>query len=338
MVSIDDIYRQTPLASICCLTYNQEKYISQTLESLLMQRTSFPYEIIVHDDASTDRTRKIIEDYASQFPLIIKPIFQEENKYSVYGINFQFDYVFSKAKGKYIALCAGDDFWIDPLKLQKQVDFLEMNSDFGLVHTQAARFRVSKRRFEGTHGYEVKDFEGLLTENTIATLTVCFRTSLLWQYIKEVNPQAQTKWTAEDFPMWLWFIKHSKIKYLEQITCIYRVLDKSISHHKDDLKRLQFTEGVYFIVDHYLNKYPGVKDEEKIRARYYSNMISMYFLNRRWDGIRKSMKIFYAANDWLNLLWITMTLPFFYSKFFIKASYRLRTIIFDALKIYPIRK
>ena len=333
-----DIKTQTPLASICCLTYNQENYIRQTLESLLMQRTSFSYEIIVHDDASTDGTRKIIESYAAEFPDIIKPIFQEENRYSLYGINFQFKYVFSKAVGKYVAMCAGDDFWIDPLKLQKQVDFLEKNPDYGVVHTKAARFIESKTRFEGTHGFEVDNFEELLTENTIATLTACLRNSLLKQYLKEVNPELKIKWTAEDFPMWLWFINHSKIRFLDEITCVYRVHGKSISHNKDGLKRLHFAEGIYAIVDHYLNEYPIVKCEKKIRARYYSNMISMFFLNKRWDGITKSMKIFYEANDWLNLLWIIMTLPFYYSKFFIKGSYRIRSEIFNLFNIYPIRK
>ena len=329
---------EKPLASIIVLAYNQEKYIVQTLEGLLMQRTSFPFEIIVHDDASTDETSNIIRRYASDFPGIIKPIYQQQNKYSLYGINFQFEYVFSKATGKYVAVCGGDDYWIDPLKLQKQVDFLENNPDFGLVHTRAVIYKEEINKFEGAHGYEVDDFESLLTENSIAALTVCLRNSLLKEYLKEVNPQAQRNWTSEDFPIWLWIINHSKIKFLNDITCVYRKHENSISHNKDEVKRLEFTEGVYAIVDYYLNKYPNLKSEKKIRARYYSNIIKMYFLNKRWDGIRDSLKIFFAARDWLNLLWIGITLPFYYSRFIVKGSYRVRAIVFDLFNVYPIRK
>lgn len=328
----------TPLVSVCCLAYNQEKYIRQALESLLMQRTSFRYEIIVHDDASTDDTQKIIEEYALNFPDIIRTIFQKENKYSIYGINFQYDYVFAKARGKYIAMCAGDDYWIDPLKLQKQVTFLEMNPDYGMVHTKAVIYKEDYNKFEKSLGYEVNNFESLLTENSIATLTVCLRNNLLKQYLHEVKPQNRPEWTTEDFPTWLWMMQHSQIKFIEDITSVYRARLGSISHVEDDAERLHFSEGVYEIVDYYLTTYPKVKSEKKIRARYYSNMISMYFLTRQWSGIRESAKIFYKANDWLNLLWIGITLPFFYSRFIIKGSYRVRSIVFNFFNIYPIKK
>lgn len=338
IINKHNVMIEKPLASIIVLAYNQEKYIIQTLEGLLMQRTSFPYEIIIHDDASTDETSNIIRGYTSNYPNIIKPFFQHENKYSLYGINYLFEYVISKTSGKYVAMCAGDDYWIDPLKLQKQVEFLENNPDFGMVHTKAVVYVEEKIKFEGAHGYEVNDFESLITENSIATLTVCLRKSLFKGYIKEVNPKSQPKWKAEDFPTWLWFINHSKIKFLNDITCVYRKHEQSISHNKDEIKNLEFSEGIYAIVDYYLNKYPKLKSEKKIRARYYSNMTKMYFLNKRWDGIRKSTKVFYDANDWLNLLWIGLTLPFFYSRFIIRASYRIRSIVFSLLKIYPVRK
>lgn len=327
-----------PLVSICCLAYNQENYIRQSIEGLLMQRTSFPYEIIIHDDASTDRTANIINEYVAEFPQIIKPIFQKVNKYSVYGISFQYEYVYTKAKGKYIAMCAGDDYWIDPLKLQKQVDFLEANLEYGLVHTRSAIYQQEEKCFKGIRGYEVNDFESLLTENTISALTVCIRKELLFEYLNEVIPQNRPTWSAEDFPTWLWVVQHSKMKYMEDITSVYRALRNSISHVEDDYKRLKFSEGIYDIVDYFISKHPKVKNEKKIRARYYSNMISMYFLTKKWDGIKESSKIFYDARDWLNLIWIMITLPFYYSRFMIKASYRIRNIVFDKFEIYPLRK
>lgn len=329
---------QRPLVSICCLTYNQEKYISQTIESFLMQRTSFSYEIIIHDDASTDNTKEIIEKYALEFPDIIKPVFQDQNKFSVYGLGYLFNYITSIANGKYITMCGGDDYWIDPRKLEKQVGFLEENDDYGLVHTKSVIFSERDNSLGGTHGAKVDNFESLLFECSIAALTVCVRTNLLKKYIEEVKPETHTKWTAEDFPAWLWVMMHSKFKFLDDYTAVYRNRLGSISHIKDDYKRLEFSEGIYDVVDYYLSNYPKDINENKIKARYYSNMISLYFLTRQWSGIKKSTKIFYNANDWLNLLWIAMTLPFFYSRFIIKGSYRVRSIVFNLFNIYPIRK
>lgn len=116
------------MVSINCTTYNQESYIADAIESFLMQKTNFKYEILIHDDASTDNTRSIIKKYEKQYPDIIKPIYQEENKYSK-GIKVNYEYNFKRSKGKYIALCEGDDYWTDPYKLQKQVDYMESNPE-----------------------------------------------------------------------------------------------------------------------------------------------------------------------------------------------------------------
>lgn len=124
---------QEPLVSICCITYNHVDYIRDCLDGFLMQKVDFPYEIIINDDCSTDGTIKIIEEYTRRFPLIIKPIFHEVNEYSKGTRGMFSNFVFPKAKGKYVALCEGDDYWTDPLKLQKQVDFLEDHSDYSFV-------------------------------------------------------------------------------------------------------------------------------------------------------------------------------------------------------------
>ncbi|MCF0216744.1 MAG: glycosyltransferase [Fibrobacteraceae bacterium] len=118
-----------PLVSIKCLAFNQEKYIAQTLDGFLMQETDFPFEIIVHDDASTDKTQDILREYQAKYPLILKPVYQKENQYS------KRDGSLTRAanaplKGKYIAECEGDDYWTDPQKLQRQADFLEQNPDY----------------------------------------------------------------------------------------------------------------------------------------------------------------------------------------------------------------
>jgi len=128
---------KNPLVSICCVTYNHEPYIHDCLNGFIMQKTNFPFEVLIHDDASTDKTADIIREYEAKYPNIIKPVYQSENQFSKkVGINIT--YQFPRAKGKYIAMCEGDDYWTDPLKLQKQVDFLEENSGFsGCFHNAA---------------------------------------------------------------------------------------------------------------------------------------------------------------------------------------------------------
>lgn len=126
-----------PLVSICSITYNHAPYIRQCLDGFLMQKTNFPFEIIINDDCSTDGTTEIIKEYAAKYPDLIKPIFHDENQYQkgVRGIFVKF--VFPKAQGKYLALCEGDDYWTNPLKLQKQVDWLETHPDCNLVFSNA---------------------------------------------------------------------------------------------------------------------------------------------------------------------------------------------------------
>ncbi len=116
-----------PLVSVCCITYNHENYIRDAIEGFLMQKTDFPFEIIIHDDASTDATADIIREYERKYPDIIKPIYQTENQYSK-GEKVTL-FTFKAARGKYIALCEGDDYWIDPLKLQKQITEMEKHPE-----------------------------------------------------------------------------------------------------------------------------------------------------------------------------------------------------------------
>ena len=126
---------ENPIVSICCMTYNHEDYIEEALVSFLSQETNFPFEILIHDDASTDKTANIIKKYEKKFSSIIKPIYQTVNQKSIYksGMNPRFN--FSRAQGKYIAICDGDDYWTDPFKLLKQVDFLETHPDFSMCFT-----------------------------------------------------------------------------------------------------------------------------------------------------------------------------------------------------------
>lgn len=117
--------------SVVCNAYNHGKYIRETLESFVSQKTDFSFEVLVHDDASPDNTADIIREYEQKYPHIIKPICQTENQYSK-GVGITRIYQIPRVRGKYVALCEGDDYWTDPLKLQKQYDFLEAHPEYAL--------------------------------------------------------------------------------------------------------------------------------------------------------------------------------------------------------------
>ena len=114
-----------PLVSICCQTYNHEKFIAQCLDGFVIQKANFAFEILVHEDASTDNTALIVKEYEAKHPHLFRCVYQIENQFKKQ--NTLINILFPMARGKYIALCEGDDYWTDPFKLQKQVDFLEAN-------------------------------------------------------------------------------------------------------------------------------------------------------------------------------------------------------------------
>jgi glycosyltransferase involved in cell wall biosynthesis len=183
-----------PIVSICCITYNHENYIKDALDGFLIQKTDFPFEILVHDDASTDKTTDIIREYEKKYPNLIKPIYQTENQYSQGKKPSQYN--FNRAQGEYIAMCEGDDYWIDPLKLNKQVTSLEENPHcMGSTHESAFFYvdtkRISVKRIK-------KKFINLgyhLTHNYyISTASMVFRKEIIRDY-----PDWTTSLFAGDF-------------------------------------------------------------------------------------------------------------------------------------------
>ena len=117
------------LVSSCCLTYNHADYLRDTLEGFLMQKVDFPVEILINDDASTDRTAEIVREYEAKYPELIHAFYQPVNLYSQ-GKDLCLEVLYPQARGKYIALCEGDDYWTEPTKLQRQVDFLETHPEY----------------------------------------------------------------------------------------------------------------------------------------------------------------------------------------------------------------
>lgn len=148
------------LLSIICITYNHEKYISDAIEGFVSQKTDFEYEIIIHDDASTDSTAEIIRKYAKKYPNLIKPIFQTTNQYS--QGKKMIPLAAHYARGEYLALCEGDDYWIDPCKLQKQINALTQHPEYSLCFHRALvkpENNIENERIVSDYGDTVRLFK-----------------------------------------------------------------------------------------------------------------------------------------------------------------------------------
>ena len=271
---------EIPLVSISCITYNHEPYIVQALDGFLMQKTRFPFEVLVHDDASTDRTADIIREYEKKFPEIIKPLYEEENQW-IKGRRGSAEFNFPRAKGKYIALCEGDDYWIDENKLQMQVDFLEKNPEYGMCYTKAKQFIQKKRKFSRRRfGTDVRDFEDLLFNgNRVPTLTTVFRKDLLNSYLKGIYPQDKG-WLMGDYPMWLYFAHESKVKFFDKVTSVYRVLENSASHSDNVEKSVAFGKSYWDIRNFFSKKYLK-KEFESFNECYLRALLYVSRKNRK---------------------------------------------------------
>lgn len=217
---------EIPLVSISCITYNHEPYIVQALDGFLMQKTSFPFEVLVHDDASTDRTADIIREYEKKFPKIIKPIYQKENQYSKGFTSVTATWNFPRAQGKYMALCEGDDYWIDENKLQMQVDFLENNPEYGMCYTNfnlvSEKSKNIKQKALDTKKWNLKNW--IISPGYTCPPSWCFRKEL----IKKIPKIDSCDGTFIYFAVFLYNTKVHCFK--NSVTSCYRILKESASH------------------------------------------------------------------------------------------------------------
>lgn len=209
------------MVSVICIAYNQEKYIGEAIESFLMQKTNFTYEILVHDDASTDKTADIIREYEKKYPELIKPIYQTENQYSK-GIQVT-EVTRQQAKGKYFALCEGDDYWTDPNKLQKQVDFLENNPEYSLcVHEALKVDAITGKKITSVKPSKIsRDFS---VEEIIYGGGSLFATNSMVYRKPERNRMAQFVYDAPvgDYPLAIYLGLSGKVFYLNTVMSNYR--------------------------------------------------------------------------------------------------------------------
>ncbi|MBQ3756262.1 MAG: glycosyltransferase [Oscillospiraceae bacterium] len=211
--------------SVLCATFNHEDYLRQTLDSFVAQKTDFPFEVLVNDDASTDHTAEILREYADRYPDIIRPFYQDENLYSrrmnVYDLVF-----FPAARGKYIALCEGDDYWNDPEKLQRQTDWLDAHPDYSAcVHNSIGKFSDQPDRvLFAQDGDRDIPFEQVINGMSHAYHT----SSILARREFILNPPdyrnvAYEKGYFTDYAIGVRLCLEGKVRFLDRCMSVYRI-------------------------------------------------------------------------------------------------------------------
>jgi len=214
-----------PLVSICCISYNHELYIEDALRGFLIQKTDFAFEILIHDDSSSDRTKDIIRKYQQLYPKLIKPIFQVENQYSKGKIRPNPIFNFPRAKGDYLALCEGDDYWLSDNKLQKQIDFIRENPECSMIFHRAememhggfTSFEKQSKSFGKTKVFD-KSFLFYEGGSSAPTASLLFRKKSV-----EVIPDFYEISPVGDMPLKLKCSFDGQVGYIDEVMCVRRI-------------------------------------------------------------------------------------------------------------------
>lgn len=276
-----------PLVSILCVTYNHKDYIKQCLDGFVMQKTNFKFLAYVGDDCSTDGTTEIVREYEKKYPHIIKGIYHKQNT----GGEDNFFDVANACKSKYVALCEGDDYWIDEYKLQKQVDFLESNPDYAIC------FHPVKVVYEGFDFKKTDEiypaqefikneltFDLFLENNWMATNSVVYR----WEF----NDKDIEKYFPKDIMPGDWYLhllhaKEGKIKILTDVMAVYRRnpggtwgIDKDKRLLKFGVRIINFYDCVYKNLADYSQRYL-----HKTFLPALQEICSVYFHHKQFEQI-----------------------------------------------------
>lgn len=247
------------MLSVIMLAYNHEAYVAEAIESVLMQECDHAYELIIGEDNSPDNTREIVKKYAAEHPDRIRALLSEDN---LGAIENELRCL-QAAKGKYICFLEGDDFWVDKKKLQKQLDFLEANPDYGLAHgdvnhleEESGKLSLNFNRKNGINIPQGAIFDQLiLPSHIVKTMTVCLRKDLLDKHYLQDKEIMDQEWKLIDISIWLALAQHTKFHYFDEVFATYRLLPESMSRTKDSLKRYEFHKLIGKIREFFINKY-----------------------------------------------------------------------------------
>jgi glycosyltransferase involved in cell wall biosynthesis len=235
--------------SVCLITYNHEEYVDQSIDSVLAQATSFPFEIRIGEDGSTDRTREIVQSYGKRFPEKIRLNLQETNR----GLLRNFLSTFESCRGEYVALLDGDDFWTDPSKLQKQADFLDQHPLHSICFHQTqvllADGRLCDVDYTRPNDVRIDSIEGLFETNFIATSSAMLRRTA----VPEI-PEWYVTSPWEDWPLYLLFADRGGIGYLPEAMSVYRSHGRGLWSGLDRHAQLEAVIGFLLTMDERLGR------------------------------------------------------------------------------------
>lgn len=289
------------MVTIRCLAYNHEPYIRQCLDGFVMQRTNFRFEAIVHDDASTDGTATIIREYAEKYPDIIKPIFETENQYSKRDGSIR-RIMNEHTHGKYIAFCEGDDYWIDPLKLQKQVDFLENNINCSLCFHNAyyensiLNKRVGKHKIYSKSQY-ASDKHIFRDGGFIPTASIVARTFVYQMMFSSHFPM---NCPVGDLRFQLFAATCGDVYYLNEVMSVYRLVPTSVTH--------QWFKEKNKLLLHYIKLKDWYISVNEYTDKKYYKLIdeSIAFVEARIARVEKNYFLFWKKRYWSYLASLTL--------------------------------
>lgn len=299
--------KDKPLLAIRCVTYNHEPYIRDCLEGFVMQKTNFKFVAIVHDDASTDNTAIIVKEYAERYPDIIKPILQKENQHSKGSgtIGKILNEAIDNTEAKYVALCEGDDYWIDPYKLQKQVDILENDETLMACATNTITVSNTGEVLSGYKENIVKDNkEGRYNLRDFMQTTHQYPTaSVLYRRKEEEKIKEYCRITRNPyFGDWnLWIALHiiGDFYYLDEVTTAYRINPTSVTHSNVDKRRLGLAKANFEIIKNVQStlpdEYDDIRKELDKTAWIWFNLANAYkhsgkYFHMIWCLIRCELK------------------------------------------------
>ncbi len=255
----------SPFVSILCITYNHEEYISKAIDSFLEQETNFPYEIIIHDDASTDKTPEIIKAYNAKYPNIIKPIFQTENQLSKHKKN-PLLIAASCANGEYIALCEGDDYWTDSKKLTIQITEMQKNPNCDIsFHPVFGKF-IDKNKPEKVLAYHSDTCKIFYTKELILGAAKFCQTASLVVKTNILKTMPEWFWNVPIGDYFLQIIgsQNGGALYINKVMAVYRV-----SSSGSWSERMSHDEN--FAYDYYIRMLKSLDDINKYTQYKFTN-------------------------------------------------------------------
>lgn len=287
---------EQPLVSVRTITYNHEKYITQCLESILMQRTNFPFEIVIGEDCSTDRTRGIVMEYEKKYPDKIRVITSEQNV----GPARNTRRVQQACRGKYHAFCEGDDYWIDPLKLQKQVDLMEAHPDITLCFHNAL---IVNQDCFGARFFFTSTMKETLTFAEACHTGMPMPSVLARSEILATLPAWRSKVWCPDVVLRLWCAHHGNLGYLNQVISVYRRHPGGMNASMRPFREKRFAEEMYLYREfdketHYQHTDLIQKMIEQTNERFHRERVGwfLYYLLRPHKTIAK-IKEYYDMID-----------------------------------------